>query len=164
MAIRLAKAFLVFLIGVFALLVGVNNVLDYESNFRFVAHVLSMDTTFPDNALKGRALTDPRLHHAAYVAIIATELAAGVLCLAGAARLYRARRAAAAAFRRAKSIAIGGLVLGFTLWFFGFMTVGAEWFLMWQSSSWNGQAAAFRLVAIIGIVLVFLCQEDAAPE
>jgi predicted small integral membrane protein len=56
-----------------------------------------------------------------------------------------------------------GLVLGFTLWFFGFMTVGAEWFLMWQSQNWNGQQAAFRIIACIGIVLVFLGQRDAEP-
>jgi len=80
-----------------------------------------------------------------------------------AARLYRRRAAAAAEFERAKALAVVGLVLGFTLWFFGFMTVGAEWFLMWQSQNWNGQQAAFRIIACIGIVLVFLGQRDAEP-
>jgi hypothetical protein len=36
------------------------------------------------------------------------------------------------------------------LWFSGFITVGGEWFLMWQSEIWNGQEAAFRLVVIFG--------------
>jgi predicted small integral membrane protein len=43
-----------------------DNIVDYGSNYQFVQHVLSMDTTFPDNALKGRAITDPRLWQAAY--------------------------------------------------------------------------------------------------
>ena len=163
MTMRLAKSFLVLLIGLFALLVGVNNVLDYNSNFEFVRHVMAMDTTFANNALKGRAITDPALHHAAYALIIAAEIATGLLCLAGAARLYRRRAAAAAEFERAKALAVVGLVLGFTLWFFGFMNVGAEWFLMWQSQNWNGQQAAFRIIACIGIVLVFLGQRDAEP-
>jgi predicted small integral membrane protein len=84
MTMRLAKSFLVLLIGLFALLVGVNNVLDYNSNFEFVRHVMAMDTTFANNALKGRAITDPALHHAAYALIIAAEIATGLLCLAGA--------------------------------------------------------------------------------
>ena len=46
------------------------------------------------------------------------------------------------------------------LWFTGFIAVGGEWFLMWQSEKWNGQNAAFRLVVIIGITLVYLVQPD----
>lgn len=42
---------------------------------------------------------------------------------------------------------MAGLTLGFTLWFAGFMIVGAEWFQMWQSTTWNGQQAAFRFIA-----------------
>ena len=30
------------------------------------------------------------------------------------------------------------------MWFVGFVVVGGEWFLMWQSATWNGQEAAFR--------------------
>jgi predicted small integral membrane protein len=45
-------------------------------------------------------------------------------------------------------------------WFAAFLCVGGEWFLMWQSKSWNGQEAAFRMFAILGISLVFLCQRD----
>jgi predicted small integral membrane protein len=59
-------------------------------------------------------------------------------------------------FNQAKDVAIAGLTLGIILWFTGFITVGGEWFLMWQSKVWNGQAAAFRLVVILGIVLLYL--------
>mgnify|MGYP000570654832 CR=1 FL=1 len=60
----------------------------------------------------------------------------------------------------AKDVAIAGLVLGFALWFFGFMVVGGEWFQMWQSQIWNGQEAAFRFIASLGLFLVFLSFED----
>jgi predicted small integral membrane protein len=40
------------------------------------------------------------------------------------------------------------------------MTVGGEWFLMWQSRIWNGQDAAFRLFAFMGVSLLFLNQPD----
>ena len=48
MAIRYAKILLVLFLAIFASVAGVNNILDYNSNFHFVQHVLSMYTTFPD--------------------------------------------------------------------------------------------------------------------
>lgn len=163
MFIRLAKAVLVLQIGLFALLVGVDNIIDYNSNFEFVQHVMSMDTTFPDNALMGRAITDPALHHLAYALIIATEIVTGLLCIVGAAWLFRHISATSVRFQQAKSLAVCGLTLGFTLWFFGFLTIGGEWFQMWQSEKWNGQQAAFRFIACIGVVLTILLLPDSDP-
>jgi predicted small integral membrane protein len=169
MLIRLAKAVLVLQIGMFAMLVGVDNIIDYNSNFEFVRHVLSMDTTFPDNALMDRAITDPELHHFAYAIIIASELITGALCIAGAILMARHCSASAVRFQRAKNLAVAGLTFGFTLWFLGFLTIGGEWFQMWQSEKWNGQQAAFRFIACIGLVLIILLlpdddRPDAKPE
>jgi predicted small integral membrane protein len=46
------------------------------------------------------------------------------------------------------------------MWLVAFLTVGAEWFLMWQSTKWNGQEAAFRMFAVVGIVLIFVAMRD----
>jgi len=40
------------------------------------------------------------------------------------------------------------------------MVVGGEWFQMWQSSSWNGQEAAFRFYLTILVALIFVNQKD----
>jgi predicted small integral membrane protein len=160
MLVRAAKVLLVLLIGLFSLLVGADNIVDYGTNYAFVQHVMSMDTVFPNSTLTWRAITSPALHHAAYAAIIAAELATGILCVLGAWRLWQARALSAPAFNGMKDVAIAGLVLGFALWFFGFMVVGGEWFQMWQSQTWNGQAAAFRFIGCIGLVLLFLAQKD----
>jgi predicted small integral membrane protein len=61
-----------------------------------------------------------------------------------------------AAFVRAKRVAIAGLVAALLMWMVAFLSVGGEWFLMWQSKTWNGEETAFRMFAVIGIVLVFL--------
>lgn len=45
-----------------------------------------------------------------------------------------------------------------------FLSVGGEWFLMWQSKAWNGQDAAFRMSASIGIVLLLLAQPDTETQ
>ena len=160
-AVRLAKIALVAAAALFCLLVGYNNIVDYGSNYMFVQHVLSMDTTFPDNAVRSsRAITDPGLHRIAYAFIIAAELGIGLLCLAGAGRLLLVLNAPAAEFNRAKALAILGLAAGMLFWFVGFLVVGGEWFQMWQSQIWNGQEAAFRFIASLGLFLVFLSLED----
>jgi predicted small integral membrane protein len=57
-----------------------------------------------------------------------------------------------------------GLMLGFLLWQLGFMTIGGEWFGMWQSSQWNGVPSAFRFVMVIAAVLVFVAMRDDELE
>jgi predicted small integral membrane protein len=163
MIVRTSKAALTFSLGIFALLVGIDNILDYGTNFAFVQHVLSMDTTFPGNRLVWRAIVNGSVHHVAYAGIIASEIAVGILCLAGAWRVFTASRLPAPEFNRAKALAIGGLAAGFLLYFFGFLVVGGEWFQMWQSPTWNGQEAAFRFAASFGLVLIFVAMEDGNP-
>ena len=158
--IRAAKVAMVAAIALFASLVAFGNLTDYGTNFAFVQHVLMMDTIFPASTIKYRAITDPTLHHAAYALIIAAEIAVALLCWAGAFILLRQIRSDAQAFNRAKPVAIIGLLLGFLLWQVGFMTIGGEWFGMWMSAQWNGVASAFRFVATIALVLIFLALPD----
>lgn len=160
MIVRVAKIAMVLALAAFALVVTFDNVVDYGSNFTFVRHVLSMDTTFPGNALMGRAVTAPWAWHAAYLAIIAGEGVTAVLLVLGAFELWVARRRTEAAFQMAKRFAVAGCATGFLVWFFGFMVVGGEWFAMWQSGTWNGQEAAFRFYMALLAVLVFVNQPD----
>ncbi len=51
---RLAKIVMVAALAAFAFLVAYDNIVDYGANYEFVRHVLSMDTVFPDDALKDR--------------------------------------------------------------------------------------------------------------
>lgn len=148
------------MLATFAFLVTFNNMVDYGSNFLFVQHVLSMDTTFPGNALMTRAITDRTIWHASYWLIIACEGATCILLLWGTYALWRVRREDGATFNAAKNLVTMGCTIGFILWFFGFMVIGGEWFAMWQSKIWNGQNAAFKFyMAILG-VLIFVDQPD----
>ena len=159
MAVRLSKILFVAAAALFALLAGVNNIVDYGSNFVFVRHVLMMDTVFPDNQSLWRAIEAPWLQHLAYWLIILAELAIGALGAWGALALWRARRDAAR-FNQCKSRAIQALTLGVMLWFTGFMVVAGEWFMMWQSEHWNAQQAAFRFAVIYLLGLIFISLRD----
>ncbi|ABD53440.1 DUF2165 family protein [Jannaschia sp. CCS1] len=160
MLVRLCKIAMLLGLASFAFLVTFNNVTDYQSNFAFVQHVLSMDTTFPDNAAMYRAVETPWMWHAGYWMIIAGEGLTALLLLAGAASLFIARNDPAIVFQDRKALAVVGCTIGFLVWFVGFMTVGGEWFLMWQSDIWNGQQAAFRFYMSILVVLIFVMQPD----
>ncbi len=156
---RISKAALVWAVAFFASLVVFNNLTDYDSNYKFVNHVLKMDTTFPDNGGRWRAINSTFIYHAIYNLLIFVEAAIAVLCWLGGFQLFRSIKDFGR-FNESKGMAILGLTLGIILWFSGFITLGGEWFLMWQSDVWNGQQAAFRLVVIFGITLLYLVHPD----
>jgi predicted small integral membrane protein len=157
---RLAKIVMCLALGLFCLLVAFDNITDPATNYAFVQHVLSMDTTSPEGSLRYRAITSPVLWQLAFAGIIAAEALTGILFVVGATALWRVRRGPAHAFNQAKGYAVAAGMLAFLLWFFGFMVVGGEWFEMWQSRIWNGQEAAFRFYISVLAVLVLLNQPD----
>ncbi len=159
----MSKLLLVLCAALFSSLVVFNNLTDYSSNLEYVRHVLSMDTTFPDNRGMWRRIETPALHHLAYLLIIAVEAGIAVLTWAGAVHLWKARDDAAR-FERAKSSATLGLTAGVVLYFGGFLAVGGEWFLMWQSETWNSQEEAAMFATMFALVLIYLAQQDANHE
>jgi predicted small integral membrane protein len=160
MHLRLCKIVVTSLSFVFLLVVVFNNLTDPNSNYQFVRHVLGMDTTFPGNAALYRAVHAPILHKAFYASIIGWEALCCGLIGVGTLRLWGARGAPAAEWNRAKGLASMGLTAGLVQWYFAFITVGGEWFLMWQSRVWNGQEAAMRMFVFMGISLLFLNQPE----
>jgi len=61
-------------------------------------------------------------------------------------------------------VAIIALTVSLLQWLVAFLIVGGEWFLMWQSKTWNGQDAAIRMFIVIGIALLFLAQPDTEEQ
>ncbi len=164
MITRLAKLGLLCAIGLFYTLVILNNTTDFNSNYQFVRHVLMMDSTFPGNNGMWRALNSPFWHLTFYFSIIAWEYGTTILCWWGAFNLLRALKEPAAAFNLAKRIPILALTVSLLMWMVAFLSVGAEWFLMWQSKTWNGQEAAFRNFMVVGLVLLLLMQPERAEQ
>jgi predicted small integral membrane protein len=99
-------------------------------------------------------MDSPLLHQAIYCFIILAEAIVAALSWLGSFRLFRCI-SDSKRFDKAKSIAILGLTLGIILWFTCFITVGGEWFLMWQSGTWNGQVSG---------MITFLPMESSAPD
>ncbi len=156
MMLRGSKIALVAAVALFFTFVVLNNTTDYDSNFQFVRHVLMMDSTLEGNKGMWRALNPHWIHTVFYLSIIATEMTIAVLTWWGTVRLVWAFRSPQLEFQQAKSVAISALTLGCLLWSVAFISVGGEYFLMWQSKTWNGQDAAFRMFVMLGITLIYL--------
>jgi predicted small integral membrane protein len=160
--VRLCKIALVASVALFFSLVAFGNFTDYGSNWQFVQHVLSMDTTFPNSSLHWRSIANPTAQAAGYWLIIATETLVALLLWAGCLLLLAA--IGGEDFNRAKALAVSGLSLGFLLYAVGFVSIGGEWFAMWQSQIWNGEQKAFDFIGMIGAVLVVVLLSDPASQ
>lgn len=157
---RLAKIVSVAAIGLFALLVVIGNTTDYYSNYFFVEHVLKMDTTFPGSHLHYRSINNPILFHAGYIIIILLEGFMAFCCIKGSWSMIRNIKNDGAAFHASKNWAVAGIIIGILIWFVGFEVIGGEWFAMWQSATWNGLAAAERVLGFLVLVLLLLHFKD----
>ena len=164
MTLRVAKLVIVLAVALYYTLLVCNNITDYNSNYQFVRHVLMMDSTFSGNHGMWRAVEQPAAHTIFYLSIIAWEFVTMILCWWGGLRLAQALRGSAAAFHAAKRISIVGLTLALLMWLVAFLTVGGEWFLMWQSKAWNGQEVAVRMFTVIGVVLLLVAQPDTEEQ
>ncbi len=159
-AARWSKMLLLTSVALYFTLVFFNNTTDFDSNYQFVRHVLSMDSTFPGNRGLWRALHAPAIHLAFYLGIILWELLSAVLCWVGAIALFRARNSPRDAFTVAKRTGVLALTTGLLLWLVAFLSIGGEWFLMWQSKIWNGQEVAFRMFTVECLILGLLLMPE----
>lgn len=164
MILRCAKIALILAVALFYTFVVLNNLTDYDSNYQLVRHVLMMDSTFPANHGMWRAINSPAIHTVFYASIIAWESITMLLAWAGGFRLIRSFSAGAIEFHRSKSVAVLALTIALLMWLVAFLSVGGEWFLMWQSRTWNGQDAAFRMFTVIGIVLMLVALPDSEVQ
>jgi predicted small integral membrane protein len=164
MTTRVSKALLLFALGFYYTLVVFNNTNDYNSNLTFVRHVLLMDTTYPGNNGMWRAIHSPSVPLLFFVSIVIWEIVTGVLCWWAGIRLVRNLRSSAATFNTAKRLGIVALTLSLLMWLSAFLTVGNEWFLMWQSKEWSGESGADHMFVIAGIILLYLVMPDVEGQ
>ncbi|WP_257280724.1 DUF2165 family protein [Endozoicomonas sp. ISHI1] len=157
-AVKLSKIVLVAAVALFSLLVVFNNLVDYQSNYLYVQHVMTMDTTGNTAQAEWRAVHNPVIWRGAYSLIIAVEAVIALLCWAGV--IFMIRNIQNEDFHESKSLALAGLTLGVLLWFLAFVGISGEWFLAWQSRSWNGIQPGFRMATLFLLTLFYLSQKE----
>ena len=160
-ALRLLKTVTLFLAGLFGFFVFAGNLMDYNSNYEFVHHVLSMDTTFEGNALMWRGIESTTFHNIAYWGLIIAEAIFSLLAFIGVYHMLKNIRGTGRAFNQSKSFGYYAFSLGFAIWFFGFVVIGSEWFAMWQSQIWNGKETAMDITSVwIGFAILLALKDE----
>lgn len=135
-------------------LVAFGNITDFGTNQAFVQNVFDMGTTFNDPDLMWRAIENDTIANIAYIGIIVWETLTAIVLWWGVVRLV-------AGFRNgdwdgARRTAGLGLLMMMILFAFGFITVGGEWFAMWQSSQWTGLDPALQNFILAGVTMILL--------
>jgi predicted small integral membrane protein len=164
MFVRASKALLLCALAFYYTLVVFNNTNDYNSNLTFVRHVLTMDTTYPGNHGMWRAIPSPTIQLLFFISILVYEIATGLLLWAAAILLLRNLRSGVATFNVAKKLGVVALTMSMLMWLTAFLTVGNEWFLMWQSKDWSGESAADHMFVVAGILLLYLVTPDVEGQ
>jgi len=158
---RTSKIMLIFFLAMFFLGVAINNIIDYEINFQFVQHVVSMDAMQPwfDPAIvTKRSITDPAVQLFLYHCIIAAELLAGLLALFACYKMIINIKNDKN-FANAKNIYVIAAMLMMSVWYFGFNVIASNWFYMW-ANQYDASNTAYNFIIFILLSLIYvMCTE-----
>ncbi|QUM81976.1 DUF2165 domain-containing protein [Moritella sp. 5] len=150
---RMSKVVLSMSISLLCLLVGIANILNFNANYQFVQHALTINSMFDANAIEYRTVTNPTFHLISYVVIIIAELLAGTFGLIGG--IVMAKNINKAGFSQGQIFFLFGGTVATALWYLGFAVNGGEWFSMW-ANQWNGQIKAYTFATFILVSMIYV--------
>lgn len=160
--LRIMKIVLMLSVAAWALVGAFGNIAGWEATMGAVAAATSM-ATFEAGDYSWRATENPAVILAGAVFILVLKIVAGVLCLAGTWRMVKARGGDAAAFQKAKTLALTGCAVAMFMLFTGWIVIAETWFEAWRSDLLREQAleTAFRYCGMIGVMALFVGMRDA---
>ena len=156
---RTCTSAFVLMVAAYYVLVAFDNITDpvnpNASNWPFVQGVLSGDGVPADSGFEWRFIQATWIQVLAYVGVIVTETATGVLLvIAGVQGLRHARKPGSWASAQRWTY-LGG-TLGLMLFFVGFIVIGGNWFIMYLNSKWNGLEPAFQNSVMTALMLLLV--------
>ncbi len=155
------KILLVLSVAAFGLLGAIGNMTDWAGTTGAVSAVTSM-ATFEGGAESWRATTNPGIILAGSIYIPLLKTIAGLLCLAGAWRMWAARASDAATFAKAKTLALTGCAVLIFMLFSGFIIIAETWFELWRSDVMRGPVldSAFRYGGFVALIALFVASKE----
>lgn len=158
---RYLKTAFVAALGAMALLYVIHNIVNLQTAYGAVGYVLGLEHNeiFTVNVLP--AIPAGVVPVMAWI-IFAFEIATGVLCLAGAWKLWQARGGDGVTFEAAKGTAKLGAGLAVINWFGIFGALGGAGYQMWQHEIGAGSLGdAFKFSVWGLLVLLYLGQRES---
>ncbi len=159
--LRSIKILFVLSVAIWGLLGAFGNIVDWSGTTGAVAAVTSM-STFEGGADNWRATANPAIIIAGALFIMLSKTIAGLLCLAGAWRMWAARKSNADAFAKAKTFALTGCAVAIFMLFSGFIVIAEGWFELWRSDVMREPVlgSAFRYGGMIALIALFVGARD----
>ena len=159
--LRIMKIVLVISVAAWAFAGALGNINGWSETTGAVGAVTSM-STFEAGPYSWRATENPALILAGALFILTLKIATGLLCLAGAWRMMNTRGGDAAAFQKAKTLALAGCAAAMFMLFTGWIVIAETWFEAWRSDLLREQAlqSAFRYCGMIGVIALFVGMRD----
>lgn len=159
MMVRYAKIVLVLAVAFYGLM-GIFNFLGWQGGLEMVRTVTSM-AQVPEERIMPWATDNVVVVTLGLLFIAGSKISGGVLCAVGAWKMWSARGASADVFNGSKDFAVLGCAVLLVLFFGGFIYLGAQFFLGWQTELGQGSAGwASQLGASVAFILLFLNQPD----
>ena len=156
---RVTTSMFVLMVASYYLIVAFDNITDptnpNASNWPFVQGVLSGDGVPADSGFEWRFIDATWFQALSYILIISGEALTGLTLLIGGILGLR-RSGSCPRWGNTQKWTYAGGTLGLVVFFFGFMTVGGNWFIMYLNSKWNGLEPAFQNSVMTGIMLMMV--------
>lgn len=161
MAIRYLKILLALSLGVYCLMDGTQNLINFERGHDWLVYVTSMKDhkVYPSSI--GPAVTSPFWTYALWIWNIVAQFISGLLALKGVLDMWLKRMEDAVEFKAAKTFAILGAGSAVLLWFGFYFAILGGYFSMWQTEWGSGTlSAAAAIAGLSGLLMVFLNMPD----
>lgn len=156
---RVTTSIFVLMVAAYYLMVAFDNITNptnpNASNWPFVQGVLSGDGVPADSGFQWRFIDATWFQALSYIGVMVGETLAGVTLLIGGILGLRRSGSCPRWGNTQKWTYVGGTI-GLAVFFFGFMVVGGNWFIMYLNSKWNGLEPAFQNSAMTGIMLILV--------
>ena len=159
--LRIMKIVLILTVVLWGGVGAYQNFLDWSGTTGAVAAATSM-STFEEGAESWQATSNPIVIWIGALFIMLSKVAASVLCLIGAERMWKARGSDAATFAKSKELALAGCAIAVTMLFAGFIVIAESWFELWRSEAMRGPVleSAFRYGGMIALIAIFVGVRD----
>lgn len=159
--LRVLKILLVLMIGLHALIYGLQNLANIDAAHAAFGYVMSNlgHEVYPNSLFF--SVTSPWVHWCALGVVVACEFAIGFFGIKGAWDMFKARNESSEAFHKAKANGVLAAGMALLVWFGFFMTFGAAFFQMWQTEAGKGSMEGAFMYAMASVVtMMFVCQTE----
>jgi len=163
--LRATKVLMVLTVFLWGVVGALLNVIDWPGTLGAVTAATSM-ATFEGGAESWQATANPVVVWLGALFILLSKIAAAVMCLIGAIRMWLNRGADAATFAAAKEYALAGSAIAVIMLFAGFIVVAESWFELWRSDVLRAPVldSAFRYAGMIALIALFVgMREEDSP-